>query len=208
MKIQLIEAFQGGHHTNYIEALLPAFRRGLENGDVDQITITITKEHHEQLLRQGIAKQEEVNLCFLPNFPVTNPNPSLRERYQLFQAINQSVKEVSADALICTSADYDVMFSAFLKSKSTYGARHGRRAVGAFHYGYPNSKNLGWKEVFKQKVYETAWEHASWDRFLFVNPLMYEYVIEKNSFFQQRLSFYQIQFRLELAWKLRKHVNF
>lgn len=186
MKIQLIEAFQGGHHTNYIEALLPTFRRNLENGHVDQVTITITKEHHDQLLRQGIAKQEEVNLRFLPTFPVTNPNPSLRERYKLFQAINQSVKEVSADALICTSADYDVMFSAFLKNKSTYGARQGRRAVGAFHYGYPNSKNLAWKEVFKQKIYETAWEHASWDRFLFVNPLMYEYVKQKNSFFSTK----------------------
>lgn len=186
MKIQLIEAFQGGHHTNYIEALLPAFRRCLENGQADEVTITITKNHHDQLIRQGIAKDEAVNLKFLPTFPPINPNPNLRERYQLFQAINQSVKEVGSDALICTSADYDVMFSALLKNKSNYGAIHGRRAVGAFHYGYPGSESLTWKESFKQKVYETAWEHASWDRFLFVNPLIYEYVKKKNSFFSAK----------------------
>ena len=183
MKIQLIEAFHGGHHTNYIEALLPTFRRNLESGHVSEVTITVTKTHHEQLLRQGIAKQEAVNLRFLPTFPDINPNPSLQDRYKLFQSINQSVEEVNADALICTSADYDVMFSALLKSNASYGARQGCKSVGVFHYGYPRSKNLAWKENLKQKIYETAWKNAAWDRFLFVNPLMYEYIKQQNSTF-------------------------
>lgn len=186
MKIQLIEAFHGGHHTNYIEALLPTFRRNLENGQVSEVTITVTKTHHEQLLRQGIAQQESVNLRFLPTFPDTSPNPNLQDRYQLFRSINQSVQEVDADAFICTSADYDVMFSALLKNNASYGTKNGCKALGVFHYGYPRSKSLAWKENLKQKIYETAWRNAAWDRFLFVNPLIYEYIKQENSKFSAR----------------------
>lgn len=188
MKIQLIEAFHGGHHTNYIEALLPTFRRSLESGQLTEVVITVTQHHHEQLLRQGIAKPEAVNLKFSPTFPVINPDPSLRDRYQLFQAINASVKEVGSDAFICTSADYDVIFSALLKSRAAYGGKTGRRSVGVFHYGYPHNKNVASKDKLKQTIYETAWKHAAWDKYLFVNPIMYEELKVLNSSFASKIA--------------------
>jgi hypothetical protein len=61
--------------------------RNLENGQVSEVTITVTKTHHEQLLRQGIANQESVNLRFSPIFLDTSLNHSLQDRYQLFHQL-------------------------------------------------------------------------------------------------------------------------
>ncbi|MDX1914296.1 MAG: hypothetical protein SFU55_01830 [Methylophilus sp.] len=188
MKIQLIEAFQGGHHSNYIEALLPTFRHFLENGRLSEVVITITPRHFEALQEQGVIKTEQVNLRFSPNLPETNPDPNTWDRKHLFDVMNAAVKEVRPDAVICTSADYDVMMNALFKRQAHFGFKSGTRAVGIFHYGFPSGVALSWKERVKQWIYETSWRHASWDRFLFVNPLVYESLLAKNDAFSQKLT--------------------
>lgn len=188
MKIQLIEAFQGGHHTNYIEALLPTLRTFLQRGQISEAVITITQKHYNLLVHQGVAKKEEVNLHFKATLPEVNPNPKLQDRLRLFDSINASVKEVCSDAIICTSADYDVMFNALLHKKANFGGALGPRAVGVFHYGYPKNESLTWKEKIKQKIYETSWQHATWNRFLFVNPMVYEGIIQTEGIFASKIT--------------------
>jgi glycosyltransferase involved in cell wall biosynthesis len=188
MKIQLIEAFQGGHHSNYIEALLPTFRRFLQSGQLTEVVITITPRHFAALQQQGIVTVEQVNLRFSPTLPESNPNPNMRDRKQIFNMINAAVSNAQPDAVICTSADYDVMMNAVFKRQAHFGFNSGTRAVGVFHYGFPGGVALSWKERVKQWIYDTAWRHASWDRYLFVNPLVYESLLKKKDAFSRKLS--------------------
>jgi hypothetical protein len=79
------------------------------------------------------------------------------------------------------------MFSALLKNNASFGTRSVCKVLSVFHYGYPRSKSLAWKENLEQKIYETAWRNAAWDRFLFVNPLIYEFIKQENSKFAARV---------------------
>jgi len=188
MKVQLIEAFQGGHHTNYIEALLPTFRRFLESGRVSEVVITVTARHYQVMQQQGIVVNEPLNLRFSPTLPITDPNPNICERKRLFERINQAVKDEQPDAVICTTADYDVMVNALYKWRAFFGAKSHIRALGVFHYGFPEGVALSWKERVKQWIYETSWRHASWNRYLFVNPVVYESLLKKQDAFSRKLT--------------------
>ncbi len=46
MHLQVIEPYLGGHHSNYLEALMPAFDDCLRSGILTRVTITITPEHY------------------------------------------------------------------------------------------------------------------------------------------------------------------
>lgn len=188
MKIQLIEAFQGGHHTNYIEALLPTFRRYLEIGRISEVVITVTARHFEVMQQQGIVVNERLNLRFSPTLTETDPDPNMRERKHLFDKISAAVKHERPDAVICTTADYDVMVNALCKWQAHFGAKFGTCAAGVFHYGFPTGVALSWKERAKQSIYETSWRHASWDRLLFVNPVVYESLLKKQDAFSRKLT--------------------
>ena len=188
MKIQLIEAYKSGHHTNYIDALLPAFRRNLESGVITEVVITVTQSHYELLVQQGIAQPETVNLRFMPTFPEIDPNPSFKERIALFDAFRAAVDAVNPNAILATSADYDVMVNALFSRKANFGGQKGPHAVGVFHYGYPSSETLTWKEKLKQSIYETSWKNSTWDRFLLVNPMLYEELVKKKGALYSKLT--------------------
>jgi hypothetical protein len=53
------------------------------------------------------------------------------------------------------------MFSALLKNNASFGTRSVCKVLSVFHYGYPRSKSLAWKENLEQKIYETAWRNAA-----------------------------------------------
>lgn len=188
MKLQLLEPFHGGHHTNYIEALLPSLRRELINGSASEVTITVTKKHYELLQAEGIAKPEEVNLKYSTTLPNTPPNPSLKERLALLKSFSNSVDLVKPDSMVCTSADYDVMFNALLKHNINFGKNSSIYSVGVFHYGYPKSQHLSYKEKFKQLVYENSWKFSTWNKLLLVNPVLYEELIKQNNNLVSRLN--------------------
>jgi glycosyltransferase involved in cell wall biosynthesis len=176
MKLQLIEAFKGGHHTNYIEALLPALRRCLAESKLSEVVINVTKSHYELLVRDGIAKKEDCNLRLIPDFPEIDSNPNLMERYQLFKALKKSIQSESPDVLICTYADYDIMFNALFS-----GFAPQVNKLGVIHYGYPYEEKLTFKEKIKQKIYETSWKYSGWDKLLFVNPVVYESMLKRQA---------------------------
>ena len=182
MKIQLIEPFQGGHYTNYVEALLPAFRRYLENGVLSEAVISVTSNHYEELLRKGIAKSEEVNIRYDASFPVFYEVPSVRNRFAFFQAHQQSVKKEAADVVVRTTADYDIGCNAVFNQLSKFKKNQQSHSVGIVHYGSPRSEELNLKELLKQQLYDFSWKYSDWDTLMFVNPFIYEFVQSKKSF--------------------------
>jgi len=186
MKIQIIEAFKGGHHTNYIDALLPTLRQALSNGDVSEVLITISKAHYDLMVNAGIAIDESCNIQYLPTFPNINPNPNLQERLQLFKAMMHSIATVKPDAIIMLSADYDVMINAiFSQQRNKHRKGH---SVGVFHYGYPTNTKLSVVERIKQYIYDVSWRHASWDQMLMVNPVVFEELVNKKDVFSKKIS--------------------
>jgi glycosyltransferase involved in cell wall biosynthesis len=186
MRILIIEAFQGGHHTNYIDALLPTLRQALSKGDVNEVLINVSKEHYELMLKDGIAINESCNIQYLPTFPKIDPNPNLKERWKLFKAMALSIALVAPDAVIVPSADYDVMINAFFKIIKNNKVNF--NATGIFHYGYPTNSKLKFAEKVKQFIYEQSWRHSNWRKFLIVNPIIFESLNKKNDDFSRKLS--------------------
>lgn len=187
MKLQLIEPFQGGHYSNYIEALLPAFRRYLASGSLSEVVISITPSHFEQLQRNGIAKSEELNLRFDATFPKIGNVRKLPNRFALFDAHRQAVKQVCPDAVIRTTADYDIVSNALLNHQKKYQLDKPTQNVGLFHYGYPRCEHLNWKEHIKQQINDVAWKYSDWDSLMFVNPFIYESVLAQKGFAHKRI---------------------
>lgn len=181
MKIQLIEAFHGGHHTNYIVSLMPAFSEALSTNRIQSVCITITAVHYDLLIKLGLLQDVHQRITFSPTFPLVSPSPDLMERKQIFDAIISAVATEQPDAMIVPSADYDVMINALFKRRANFGEGKPVRAVGVLHYGYPTNVPLSLTENVKQFVYETSWEHDNWNQYLIVNPIIYEALVEKNS---------------------------
>lgn len=188
MKIQLIEPFQGGHYTNYIEALLPAFRRYLQNGVLSEVVISITTNHYDELIRKGIAKPEEVNIRFDSSFPVFYEIPKMNNRFAFFQAHQEAIKKESADVVVRTTADYDISCNAVLNQLGQSKINHKYHSVGILHYGSPRSEELSLKELVKQHLYDFSWKYSDWSTLMFVNPFIYEYLKSQKSFAQKRIS--------------------
>jgi hypothetical protein len=176
MKFQLVEAFKGGHHTNYIEALLPALRMCLKESILSEVVINVSKSHYELLVQSGVVVKESNNLIITPTFPEFNPNPSLKERYQLFKALSVLVQKENADAVVCTSADYDIMYNALLTNFLPHANK-----LGIIHYGYPEDADLSFKEKIKQKIYRLSWKYSKWDKLLLVNPVVFECIRNQDS---------------------------
>ncbi len=189
MKLLIIEAYHGGHHTNYIEALLPSCLQALAKGIFTKVVIAITQTHFNQLKRLSVDVEKLANsgVTFDISFPNISPAPSLRDRLALFKAMNNAVQAHAPDYLLATSADYDVMVNAVLNRFAHYGAHTNVKAAGIFHYGLPKDLAQTKKEKLKQTIYETAWHKSSWQHVMMVNPVVYESLQTDNSTLKERL---------------------
>ncbi len=183
MHLQIIEPYLGGHHSNYLEALIPALDRCLDAGLLSRVTITITPEHYQHLqtavLESGAL---ETGVTFDATFPSISPAPTLRDRVNLFRALNRAVLVSKPDHLIVPSADYDVMIQALLNQFVSFGQHTKIKATGIIHYGMPLSLSASLKELLKQRIYQVAWRFSHWNTLMMVNPLMYESLKDKGSY--------------------------
>ena len=112
-KLQIVEPMHGGHHTNYLLAMLPSIEKLLAMGALEQAVVSVTPRHMKLLSEESpeqIALSPSIRWDV--SLPVTPPGPSHGERKILHHAILGSVDRQRADGLICTSADYDVMQNA------------------------------------------------------------------------------------------------
>jgi glycosyltransferase involved in cell wall biosynthesis len=170
--LQVIEPFEGGHHSNYILELIPAMNLLIQDKILSSVYLTVTEAHAKVL--KPILSNEGSWLQLDPSLAQISPSPSPRERYELFRSSRAASRRVSPDAVLYTSADYDIVNNAF------YGATLGTvrdppfRTAGILHYGYPAGANLSMREKVKRSVYEVAWRGATYDELLMVNPVVYE----------------------------------
>lgn len=184
MHLQIIEPYLGGHHTNYLEALLPALNRCLDARLLTRVTITITPEHYQHLKKTVLDSSGDVikHVAFDATFPSISPAPNFSDRIDLFRAMNRTVKLMEPDHLIVPSADYDVMVQALLSPFVGFGQNSKIKATGIIHYGMPLSLSANFKETLKQYIYQAAWRYSRWNTLMMVNPLMYESLRAKSGY--------------------------
>lgn len=167
----LIEQFEGGHHSNYIEALWPALRELRAGGAFDRVTLAVTASHARALAPRLDLSDPALQL--LPCLQAHGPAPSLGQRARMAREAAALVARLRPEALIGLSADYDLPFDALRRLALPWAAAAPRSAA-VIHYGYPRAESRGWREHAKRLAYRTAWAHSSWQRLLFVNPVLVE----------------------------------
>jgi glycosyltransferase involved in cell wall biosynthesis len=187
MKIQVFEQFEGGHHTNYIEALLPELANLVDKNIIEEVVITITHRHFTALQGSDVFKQFAALINFDPSLPLVSPNPSLNDRQQITTHLLQAIAHHRPDYLISTSADYESLFLAIRRRFGLSSLPKQLVSLGMFHYGYAGVVGSKRSDRFKQLIYGFAWKQAPWSRLLMVNPMIYEALSHESHRFRQRV---------------------
>jgi glycosyltransferase involved in cell wall biosynthesis len=162
----LTEQFEGGHHSNYVLALWPALVRLRAAGVLAGATLAVTQAHAQALAPRLDLSDAAVRL--LPCLPGVGPAP-----WRMARDAAALIARLKPDAVIGLSADYDLPFDAARRLLLPWTASAPRSAA-VIHYGVPRSQARGWREHAKRLVYRNAWALGSWQRLLFVNPVVEE----------------------------------
>jgi glycosyltransferase involved in cell wall biosynthesis len=190
MKVQIFEQLTGGHHTNYIQYLLPTLIKLVEEKLITEIVVTITPEHFKSKhFQQQLSSYspwitfepclKEVSPCLSlnPMLIVKDPSAfvsSLKLRSQIVTNLIISVDRIKPDYLISTTAETQSSMSGAIQSflgRKTFAKNI--LSQGIFHYGYSeDTTNLA--DILKAIGYRLTWQYSPWSRLLFVNPLIYE----------------------------------
>jgi glycosyltransferase involved in cell wall biosynthesis len=165
----LIEQFEGGHHSNYLEALWPALAALRTAGVLSTVTVAVTESHARALGPR--LDRSDPGLQLLPCLQPASPAPTAGERWRLARDAAALVARLRPRALVGLSADYDVPFNA-LRALTMPWAPWPARSAAVLHYGVPRGEAKGWREHAKGIAYRTAWAHSSWQRLLLVNPVI------------------------------------
>lgn len=169
---------QFAHHTNYLLALVPAIRRLTEAGLVGSTVFTVTELHVRLLHDLGQDEALRDLVACDPSLPMTSSATTMAQRRSLHDAVRTAVDIHKPDALLCTTADVDMLPNAWNRFVPSF--RHWpRRSAGIVHFGYPKGA-LSRTEDAKRLVYETAWKASRWRRLLFVNPLVYKDLLQRG----------------------------
>jgi glycosyltransferase involved in cell wall biosynthesis len=186
MKIQVIEHFEGGHHSNYIKALLPDLSTLVQQKTIDDVVVTLTNQHFAMLQKQGVVAEFEPSIQFDPSLPRMSSGPSLKERRIITQNALNAIARQQPNYLISTSADFESLFYGIHHRLGLKALPKEAKSVGIFHYGYAGSTN-GFSSYIKQLFYSFAWKNANWSRLLMVNPTVYEALTQNNKSARRRI---------------------
>lgn len=186
MRVQVFEHGCGGHHTNYIEALLPRLIDLKHQGKIDQVIVTITRTHldsdnFQQQLAPFVAEVDFREL----EFPVKPKLPVLSGQAQLMQTILQAIEQVRPDYLVAPSADSQSLMLAITNLLGRKTLPKSVHSVGVFHAGYAGTVD-NWQDYLKDQVYRFSWRYAPWSRMLLVNPVVYECILRENPILAKR----------------------
>lgn len=171
-KLQVLEPMHSGHHTNYLMALAPAVSELQARGVIGSAVFTVTAKHLQLLREAGHLDSAPPSIEWDGSLAQTSPGPSMKERGALCESVRARVAAQRADALICTSADYDIFHQASANLRSTPGFWPAESAA-MIHYGLPR-EGLRAKENLKRVAYELSWRLSRWRHLLIVNPLVYQ----------------------------------
>jgi glycosyltransferase involved in cell wall biosynthesis len=185
VKVQIFEQFLGGHHTNYIQALLPSLVELLEAKLIKQVVVTITREHFESAPFQqqlvGFSNQVE----FDPSLPFVNPAVTMKGRAEIAKNLVHSVQQVQPDYLICPSADQESLIFALKSWVGMPTLPRQLQTIGIIHAGYPGIA-AQWSDRIKDQIYRFSWRHSPWSRILTVNPIIYEWILRRDNALAKR----------------------
>ena len=185
MIVQVFEPGEGGHFTNYIEALLPALTQLLEEARIRKIVITTRRSHLDapafknQLLRYASKVHFDASLPSLAHTP--------RSARALAAALLESIARFQPDYLIATTADFESVVLAIRSVMRRRTFPKELHSVGVFHYGYAGMAT-SLADHFKDGVYRFSWRFSPWSELRIVNPLFYEALRKSEKVAPARLS--------------------
>ena len=181
MRILIFVAFHGGHHSNYVAALLDYFSRHPVAGR--HITLAISKVHKEcgdyaeliapfeqefDLLEIDMA--EDIALSSALRSP-KGLSDYLRSLTGHWRSFRDAYRTVQPDQIILPSADHLTLATAAFASGSERAALQKNDSAAIFHNGYgPGVQSLA--DKVKDKIYRWAQARAPWHRKYAVNPLL------------------------------------
>lgn len=204
MRVQIFEQFKGGHHTNYIQHLLPSIVKLANEKLIDEIVVTITQEHYEsQPFQQQLATYSE-QVHFDPSLPEvsfrlgldprliikqpTEFTSALKRRAQIASNLVNSVRRIKPDFLISTTADTQSSIASAIKT--FFGMQilpKDTDSVGIMHFGYSGTA-FNVIDKIKDFGYRSTWTYSPWSNLLVVNPLIYEWILNKGGTLAKRIS--------------------
>jgi glycosyltransferase involved in cell wall biosynthesis len=201
MKVQIFEQYQGGHYTNYIQNLLPTLIHWKQKGFLQDIVVTITREHLESSIFQKKLSQfsddvefeaclefvdSTARLSMDPIAIIKNPNAArepMKWRRFISNNLVSSINRVNPDYLISTTADSQNSIPRDLRQKLPKKLQ----STGICHYGYTGATDT-FKDNLKDFGYRFQWMNAPWSRTYTVNPLIYESIQQSKFFPKGKLS--------------------
>jgi hypothetical protein len=173
MKILIFEPGVGGHFTNYIEYLLPTL---LLLPGIKQVVVSITCEHLESVaFKQQLAHYESDIIIFDASIEQDAMNKSF---FYLTSNLKSSVKRNNPDYVVVTTSG---PLTAPMSFRHLFGFKIFPRFVDAtaiFHAGYGTSASC-WKHNLRNYMHRLSWKHSPWNHLLIVNPIVYQWAIQK-----------------------------
>jgi hypothetical protein len=204
MRVRIFEQFQGGHYTNYIQHLLPSLVKLADEKLIDEIVVTITQEHYKSkpFQEQLASYSEQVHfdhslpevipkLGLDPRLIIKQPTEftsALKRRAEITSHLVNSVRRIKPDFLISTTADTQSSIDSAIK---TFFGRQilpkDTHSVGIIHYGYSGTA-FNVIDKIKDLGYRSTWRYSPWSNLLVVNPLIYEWILNKGGTLAKRIS--------------------
>lgn len=186
MKIQVFEQFAGGHHTNYIQELLPELSELVSSNLVDEVVVTTSQKNYSLLQSQEDLSDYSKFINFDTSLPEVMSGTSLRQRREFAENVINAVQRVNPNYLISISADYESLFFAFKEFFQRQTLPKILHSSGIFHYGYSGALS-DLSDYAKQLIYSLTWRYSPWSRLLMVNPLIYEAIKHQSDSFSKRV---------------------
>ncbi|MDP1025958.1 hypothetical protein Q5H91_01920 [Sphingomonas sp. KR1UV-12] len=174
MHVQIYEPFRGGHHTNYLAALIPSLIARRERGDIDRITVTISRAHLDSPNYAEQLSPFEGEVDFDPSIGSVDAGVPVRERLRLARVLEAAVDRCRPDALVLTTGDHDTLAAAMRPLSRVHRITGKTRVVAMVHAGYAGLADTPASRV-KDLLYQIALRRAPWQKLLLVNPLNYEW---------------------------------
>jgi len=171
MKIQIFEAYAGGHYTQYVAHLLPNLKELSRRGLIDSVVLTTSKNHvaHPYYAEAIAPIASGVTIDAPFSIGPHGPN-SGREIAGLLRA---SIVRNRPDFVIATSADHGAFPLAVINSVAGSRPFGKASAIGIFHHGLGREpKTL--TEALKDRALHFAKRNKIWAEAHIVNPLLFD----------------------------------
>lgn len=190
MRVVVFEQWQGGHHFNYLQYLLPRLSEL-----VSEVVVATTKPAIES--EQFAAKLGNYgalrNLRFEGSVPHHDPSrmfnssaaTAARERFTLLMNLLDAVSRIKPDYVLVPSADAQTLAMGVLGHIGLKFLPKNIPSEATFHNGSPDAATL--KQSLQEVARRLAYSGSSWTHLNFVNFLYFEWAREHRWRWSERI---------------------